>query len=209
MRKRNMLALAGTVAAVTLAVAVPASAAGPVLTAGGNTVAVGDTLTSQLASGTNATFYSSTTGTSGVKCAASDFSATATGNPAAPGTATESLTGLNFSSCTSNVVGVSGVNSITVDNLPYSATVGSDGTVTISGVQSTINLRTLLGNVNCVYKAVDLTGTADNADHSITFTNQPLTKSSGSSLCFSTAYFTATYAPVVDATQGGVPVDVN
>lgn len=99
-----------------------------------NPVAVGDVLTASLASGTNATLYSSSTGTSGVSCSASTFTATAADNPASPGTATETLTGHTFdaSSCSSNVVGVLGVTSITVDNLPYSTAVGSDGSVTVT-----------------------------------------------------------------------------
>jgi hypothetical protein len=217
MRTRSLLALAGTATALALAVAAPASAdGGAVLTtggAGGTAVATGDTLTAPLASGTSATLYSSATGTSGVSCTSSQFTATVTGNPSAPGTATESVTGHTFdsSSCTSNVTGVLGVSGITVDNLPYSATVASDGTLTVSPasgstIQTTVKLRTLLGSVTCVYQAPSLTGKADNADNSISFTNQQFTKVSGSSLCFASGYFTAKYAPVTD---GGAPVFVN
>ncbi|AKJ09974.1 Tat pathway signal sequence domain protein [Streptomyces incarnatus] len=217
MRTRSLLALAGTATALTLAVAAPASAdGGAVLTtgsAGGTAVAAGDTVTAPLASGTSATLYSSATGTSGVSCTSSQFTATVTGNPAAPGTATESVTGHTFdpSSCTSNVTGVLGVSSITVDNLPYTATVASDGTLTVSPasgstIQTTVKLRTLLGSITCVYQAASLTGKADNADNSISFTNQQFTKTSGSSLCFANGYFTAKYAPVTD---GGTPVYVN
>ncbi|MGW5331341.1 Tat pathway signal sequence domain protein [Streptomyces bauhiniae] len=214
---RTFLALAGTVTALTVAVAVPASAdAGTVLTTGGvggTAVAVGDTLTAPLAAGTSATLYSSATGTSGVNCKASQFTAQVTGNPAAPGAATESVTGHTFdsSTCTSNVTGVLGVNGITVDNLPYTASVSSDGTLSVapasgSTIQTTVRLRTLLGSVTCVYQAPGLTGKADNADNSITFTNQQFSKVSGSSLCFASGYFTAKYAPVTDA---GAPVFVN
>ncbi|MFF1282466.1 Tat pathway signal sequence domain protein [Streptomyces sp. NPDC058299] len=216
MRKRSLLALAGTATALALAAATPASAAGAVLTtgsAGGTAVAVGDTLTAPLASGTPATFYSSATGTSGVKCTGSQFTAKVTGNPAAPGTATESVTAHTFdsSTCTSNVTGVLGVNGITIDNLPYAATVASDGTLTVtppsgSVIQATVKLRTLLGSVTCVYRAPGLTGKSGNADSSITFTNQQFTKFSGSSLCFANGFFTAKYAPVTDA---GVRVYVN
>ncbi|MGW2703308.1 Tat pathway signal sequence domain protein [Streptomyces sp. NPDC001340] len=217
MRTRSLLALAGTVTALTVAMAVPASADGSaVLTtgsAGGTASAVGDTLTAPLASGTTATLYSSATGTSGVTCTSSQFTATVTGNPTAPGTATESVTGHSFdsSSCTSNVPGVLGVSSITVDNLPYIATVASDGTLTVSPasgstIQTTVKLRTLLGTITCVYQAPSLTGKADNSDSSIAFTNQQFTKSSGSSLCFANGYFTAKYAPVTDA---GARVYVN
>ncbi|KOG27883.1 hypothetical protein [Streptomyces resistomycificus] len=215
MRTRSYLTLAAAVAALTLPAVSPAAAAdGTVLTtggAGGTAVAVGDVLTASLASGTNATLYSSATGTSGVSCGTSQFTATVTDNPAAPGAATESLDAHTFSNCTANVVGVLGVTSITVNNLPYTTTVTSDGTVTVtpasgSTIQTTVVLRTLLGSINCVYQAASLTGKSDNADNSISFTAQQFTKSSGSSLCFANGYFTAKYAPVTD---GSAPVFVN
>ncbi|MFH8496996.1 Tat pathway signal sequence domain protein [Streptomyces coeruleorubidus] len=213
MRMRTLLTLTAAVAALGLTA--PASAADtPVLTtADGAAVAVGDVLDASLASGTAATFYSSATGTSGISCTSSAFAATVTDNPAAPGTATESLTSHSFdtSGCTANVVGVLGVSGITVDNLPYTTSVSSDGTVSVtpgagSAIQSTVRLRTLLGTINCVYRAPSLTGTASNADNSISFTNQQFTKASGSSLCFANAFFTAKYSPV---TKGGVAVNVN
>ncbi|MGW1503635.1 Tat pathway signal sequence domain protein [Streptomyces mirabilis] len=215
MRTRSLLALLGTAAALSVSAIAPASADDtPVLTAGGAAVATGDVLTASLASGTAATLYSSATGTSGVSCAASTFTASVSDNPTAPGTATESLSAHTFGSCTSNVIGVLGVTSVTVNNLPYTTTVASGGTVTVtpaagSTIQTTVVLRTLLGSINCVYQAPSLTGTASNTDNSITFTNQAFAKSSGSSLCFSSGYFTAKYAPVSDTTQSGTAVTVN
>ncbi|MFI6038989.1 Tat pathway signal sequence domain protein [Streptomyces sp. NPDC051315] len=212
MRIRSLLATAGTVAALSLTAVTPASAADPaVLTTANGDVAVGDVLTASLAAGTSATFYSSATGTSGVSCAASSFSATVTANPTAPGTATESLTAQTFTNCTSNVVGVLGVTSITVNNLPYTAAVSSGGTLTVSPpagskIRTTVVLRTLLGSVSCVYEGAALNGTASNTDNSIAFANQQFTKLSGSTLCFANAYFTAKYAPV---TTGGASVVVN
>ncbi|MFF9175188.1 Tat pathway signal sequence domain protein [Streptomyces sp. NPDC014793] len=217
MRTRTLLALAGAATALTVAAAVPSSAAGgAVLTTGGTggtAAAVGDTLTAPLAAGTSATLYSSATGTSGVSCKTSQFTAKVTNNPAAPGTATESVTGHTFdpSSCTSNVAGVLGVSSIVIDNLPYTATVTSAGVLSVtppsgSTIQTTVKLSTLLGTVTCVYRAPGLTGTAANGDSSISFTNQQFTKFSGSSLCFANGYFTAKYAPVTDA---GARVYVN
>ncbi|MFF4500803.1 Tat pathway signal sequence domain protein [Streptomyces sp. NPDC001401] len=217
MRTRTLITLVGAVAALSIPAAVPASAADtPVLTtgsAGGTAVAVGDVLSAPLAGGTSATLYSSATGTSGVKCTSSTFTATVTDNPTAPGTATESVSGQTFdsSSCTSNVIGVTGVTSITVDNLPYTTSVASDGTITVtpasgSTIQTTVKLKTLLGSITCVYQAPSLTGTADNTDNSINFTSQQFTKTSGSSLCFSSGYFTAKYAPVTD---NGAAVYVN
>lgn len=217
MRTRSLLALVGATAALMVSAVSPASAADTVLTTGslaGDAVAVGDVLNASLASGTTGTFYSSATGTSGISCAQSSFNATVTDNPAAPGTATESVTAHTFGSCTSNVFGVTGVTGITVNNLPYTTTVTSDGVVTVSPssgsvLQTTVVLRTLLGTINCVYQAPSITGTASNDDNSITFTAQPFTRTSGSSLCFSTGYFTAKYAPVTNATQGGATVFVN
>jgi hypothetical protein len=217
MRTRTLITLVGTVAALSIPAAVPASAADTaVLTTGslgGTAVAVGDVLSAPLAGGTSATLYSSSTGTSGVKCTSSTFTATVTDNPAAPGTATESVSGQTFdsSSCTSNVTGVLGVKSITVDNLPYTTSVASDGTLAVtpasgSTIQTTVNLTTLLGSITCVYQAPSLTGTASNTDNSINFTSQQFTKTSGSSLCFSSGYFTAKYAPVTD---NGAAVYVN
>jgi len=212
MRTRPLLALAGTVAALSLTAVTPASAAGAVLTTANGDVAVGEVLNASLAGGTAATLYSSATGTSGLSCAASGFSATVTDNPAAPGTATESLTAHTFGSCTANVVGVLGVTSITVNNLPYSTSVASDGTVTVtpasgSTIQTTVVLRTLLGSINCVYQAPSLTGVASNTDNSITFTGQQFAKTSGSSLCFANGYFTAKYSPVTDASGAAVTVN--
>lgn len=216
MRTRTSLALAAAVTSLALSAAGPASAAdGSVLTtggAGGTAVAVGAVLNSSLAAGTSATLYSSSTGTSGLSCTSSKFVASVVDNPTAPGTAIESVTEHTFdsSSCTSNVVGVLGVTSIKVDNLAYTSAVGSDGSVTItpaagSTIQTTVVLRTLLGSINCVYQAPSLSGTADNADNSISFSKQQFTKFSGSSLCFSNGYFTAKYAPVTDTTQTDSP----
>lgn len=217
MRTRSLLALVGTTAALMVSAVSPASAADTVLTTGGlagDAVAVGDTLNASLASGTTGKFYSSATGTSGISCAQSAFNATVTDNPAAPGTATESVTAHTFGSCTSNVLGVLGVTSITVNNLPYTTTVTSGGVVTVSPaagsvLQTTVVLRTLLGSINCVYQAPSITGTSNNADNSINFVSQPFTRTSGSSLCFSTGYFSAKYAPVTNATQGGGSVFTN
>lgn len=219
MRTRLATAIGAAAASLALAglAAVPASASSAVLTtgsAGGTAVAAGDTLSASLAAGTSATFYSSATGTSGVSCASSQFTATDETNPSAPGTATESLTSQTFGSCTSNVLGVTGVKSITVTALPYSASVGDSSgdpvTITASGgIQTTVVLNTLLGSVNCNYTGPSLTGAADNSTQGISFSNQQFTKTSGSSLCFSTAYFSASYGPVTDTSQGGASVWVN
>ncbi|MEU1689669.1 Tat pathway signal sequence domain protein [Micromonospora sp. NPDC005707] len=208
--------LTGVVGAAPAVAAPTSSLASAVLTyptPAGTAVGVNDVIQASLKTGTNATFYSSATGTTGVKCAASSFSAKVLTNPTAPGTATESLTAQSFTSCTTNVFGTTGVQSVTVNNLPYATKVTSvGGVVTISGtatapIQSTVVLNSLLGPITCVYRtgANSLTGTAANATNSITFTNQVLTKFSGPSLCFGTAYFSATYSPVRDTSRTGSP----
>ncbi|MEV4758423.1 Tat pathway signal sequence domain protein [Micromonospora sp. NPDC049559] len=218
MRKYGYLALVAIPTLLaTLVVADPAAAAGNVLThgsAGGSAVAVNDVLTASLAAGTTANFYSTATGTTGVRCSSSSFSATVTANPAAPGVATETLTAQTFGNCTSNVFGTTGVRSVTVDNLPYATTVDSaTKAVTISGtaaapIQTTIVLSTILGTTTCVYRSATNTvsGVASNTDLSITFTSQQFTKFSGPGTCFANGYFTAKYSPVRDTSQAGSPV---
>ncbi|MET8907469.1 Tat pathway signal sequence domain protein [Micromonospora sp. NPDC004551] len=207
--------LTGVVGAAPAVAAPTSSLASAVLTyptPAGTAVAVNDVVQASLKTGTNATFYSSTTGTTGIKCAASSFTAKVITNPTAPGTATESLTAQTFSSCTTNVIGTTGVQSITVNNLPYNASVTSAGVVTISGgaagpFQSTVVLNSLLGPMTCVYRSAtnSIVGTAINGTNSIVFTNQPLTKFSGPATCFGTAYFSATYSPVRDTSRTGSP----
>jgi hypothetical protein len=216
---RSLVSLTAAAAALALPVAVAASAPAAaddvaVLTTGtvgGPSVAEGSTITASLASGTSATLYSTATGTSGITCGTSTFTATVGSNPTAPGTAVESLTGQTFGNCTSNVIGVLGVTSITVNNLAYTTDVSSGGAVSVtptSGpIQTTVVLRTLLGSVSCVYQAAaGLSGTADNSDNSIKFSNQQFTRTSGSSLCPANGFWTAKYSPV---TAGGEAVYVN
>jgi hypothetical protein len=212
MRKLLFLAAAAVAAGALTLAGQPAYADDPaVLTTGsasGTNATVGDTLAATLATGTTADFFTTATGTTGVTCTTSTFNAAVADNPAAGGTATESLTVQTFTGCTSNILGVTAVNSITVDALPYSAAVGN-GSIVLTGnpIQATVVLRTILGSVTCVYQADNgtLTGTTDNADNSINFTAQGFTKSTGPSLCPGSSFFTATYAPVVDSSIDGSP----
>ncbi|MDH6116220.1 Tat pathway signal sequence domain protein [Kitasatospora sp. GAS204B] len=218
MRKRLYLGAATAAAALAALTAMPASASSSVLTygsAGGSTVATGDVLTAALQSGTAATLYSTAAGGTGVSCSSSSFSATVVSNPAAPGTAVETLNSQTFSGCSAvNIPGVTGVNSVTVNNLTYTNNVG-DGTgnpVTLSPgtagpIQTTIKLRTLLGSVTCTYQAspTSLSGATDNTAQTISFSNQSFSKSSGPATCFAAGYFTASYGPVQDTSQAGSP----
>ncbi|MFB7616353.1 Tat pathway signal sequence domain protein [Kitasatospora sp. NPDC056181] len=227
MRTRTCLALAAV--AATLAVgAAPASAspggtvaAAAVLTtggAGGTPVAVGDVLAAPLAANTRATFYSTAAGSTGVTCGVSQLTAQVLDNPAAPGTATESLTGHTFSSCTSNVTGVTSVRSLTVGNLPYTVSVGDSAgnpvavtSGTAGPIQATAVLNSWFGTLTCSYQLSGaFTGSADNAAHSLVFRNEHFVKSGGSVLCPADGYFSATYGPVADTSRAGSPaVDVN
>ncbi|MEU9045378.1 MULTISPECIES: Tat pathway signal sequence domain protein [unclassified Kitasatospora] len=218
MRIRRTLATAALAAlALTGAAVAPAEAATAVLTTGSSTgpaVAVGDVLSANLASGSYATFYNSATGTSGIKCAASSFSATVTANPAAPGSAVEQLNTQTFGSCTSNVLGVTGVRSITVTNLPFTNTVSDAPGYPVKltpgaagAMGTTVVLSTILGSISCNYQnATGINGTASNTGSTIGFSAQPFTLVSGPGLCFSTGYFSATYGPVTDTSVAGSPV---
>lgn len=218
MRIRLAAATTAATAAAALALlpATSASAASAVLTygsVGGSAVVDGDVLTAPLASGTDATFYSSATGTTGVVCAVSTFTAKVISNPAAPGTADESLTGQTFDSCTSNVAGVTGVNSVTVNLLPYDSTVSDSAgypvtvrpTSSTSPIETTVVLNTLLGSATCVYRASGLDGNASNTAQTITFQNQVFQLYQGPATCFPTGYFSASYGPVSDTSQAGSP----
>jgi hypothetical protein len=180
---------------------------------GGANVAVGDVLTANIKTGTTADFATASGGTTGIKCAASAFTATVVDNPPAPGVATESTTAQTFGSCTTNILGATRVNSVVVNNAPFTTTVESGtGTVTVTGtatapIQTTLNLGTILGSVTCVYVATagSITGVSSNVDNSIAFANQQFSKSSGPITCPASGFFTATYAPVLDTTLADTP----
>ncbi|MEV4347133.1 Tat pathway signal sequence domain protein [Actinoplanes sp. NPDC049596] len=213
---RSLFVITAVAAAVGLG-ATPALADAPaVLTvgaAGGTAVAVGDVLTAAVATGTTADFTTTAGGTTGVKCAQSAFTATVVDNPEAPGVATESVTEHTFATCTANILGVTRVNSVTVNNTPFATTVDSaTGAVTVTGtdtapIQTTLSLGTILGSVTCVYRANGnaIAGVSANEDNSITFTQQAFTKSSGPITCPGAGFFTARYAPVLDSTVEGTP----
>ena len=217
MRTRLVLAAAAATTAIGMA-ATPNLAAGDtaVLTTGstgGSTVAVGDALSAPLLSGTQATFYNSATGTTGVTCSTSQVSAQVASNPASPGSAAEQLTGLNFDSCSSNVSGVLSVQSLSVDNLPYNVSVSDASGFpvaitpgTAGPVQATAVLNTLFGTVTCSFQLSGaFSGTADDTANSLSFSNEHFTLSSGSSLCPADGYFSAGYGPVTDTTASGAP----
>ncbi|MGW0122441.1 Tat pathway signal sequence domain protein [Streptomyces sp. NPDC003327] len=217
MQQRALLATVGLAVAATLATATQAGASGTVLTTGsssGPSVAVGDVLTASLSAGSTARIATTLGGSTGITCNSSAFTASVTGNPAAPGTATESLSAHTLASCTTNIMGATGVQSITVNNLPYTTAVTSGGSLTVTAgsagpIQTTLKINTILGPTTCVYRATGLTATPSNTDNSLTFKDQLFTKASGPGTCPANGYFSAKYGPVVDTTQGGAVVFVN
>ncbi|RKE22942.1 Tat pathway signal sequence domain protein [Streptomyces sp. TLI_171] len=214
MRNRLYAAVAALAAAGALLAlpAVPASAAGTqVLTIAGTTtpVGVGDSLSAGLVGGTFATMYNPGT-TTGVKCSVSTIGGKVAANPAATGSATASgpVSVLTFSGCTSNVVGVTGVNSLTMSNLPYTLAITDSAgfPATLTGtIQAVVSLKTLAGNATCTYSSPTgvLNGNATNSPAQIGLTNQPFTKLTGPSICFANINFSASYGPVTDTTLGG------
>jgi hypothetical protein len=95
-------------------------------------------------------------------------------------------------------------------NGPYSMSISSDGTVTVTGpIQFTIKFCTLLGTITCVYAAENntITGTASNIDNSITFNKQKFIKISGPSSCPAVLYLSLKVGPLRDS--AGALVFVN
>jgi hypothetical protein len=217
MRKLAQSAVVLLALGAAVLIATPSFAAGSnVLTTGsvgGPNVAVNDVLQASLKSGTNATF---TSGSTVVTCAASTFTATVTSNPAAGGTANESLTAQSFTSCTATGnSNVRGVNSLTVNNLPYNTAVtGTSLTISAGAagsVKATISLNTIIGTVNCSYGPGtggngSINGTTSNTDNSVTFGSQTFNRITGNQfVCPANTVFAATYAPSVDTSVSGSP----
>lgn len=202
-------ALAGALFAV-VATAPASSAAGAVITVGslgGTAAGADDHFVATLVTGTKATFFSGMS--TGVSCSSSTVTGTLTSNPSAPGDASGTVDAVSFGNCTSNVVGVTGVNGISVAGLPLPFSVDSDTMVAIGGtVDVAVILGTVLGPTTCDYTGGPLIGSFNNADSTVHFTGQHFSKSSGSSLCMTDSSWSATYV-VRDSTAGGLPVFVN
>jgi len=203
MRKHTYLAAGFAAGALLTAFSIaPATAdTADELTAGGTNVAVGDSVTANLAS-SNATF---STSIGNIVCTASNFASTVATNPAEDtAEATETVTALAFSGCTSTVSGTTGVSSIglTSGTTP-TATVdddsSADSAITLDVSPSvTVVLKTVLGNIKCIYAGA-VSGAIDNTAETITFSGQSVAKQSGSSFaCPASGSFTAAYGPTVD-----------
>ncbi len=226
---RKYLGAAAAAAAATLLMAVPAFASSNAVLSdtaanpNGTNTAVGAVITSNLAAGTNATFFTTSTGTTGISCSVSTTKATVLTNPTAPGTATLSLTNQDFTNTSTNCTingGGKTVNSITIDHLPYNVSIASGGSVTISpgtsgNIHTTVSITTIFNQtISCAYHvdatSGNVTGNASNTNNDIKFTNQKFDIDTGQNgQCPSTSFFTADYGPQVDSGNGNAKVFTN
>jgi hypothetical protein len=215
---KRLLSVAAAAAGAILVVApaLPASASGsPVLTVGstsGTAVAVGDTLTASQESGTDVTIPTTSGGSTGITCTAASLTASVTANPDSSGNADESVTGLTTTGCTSNITGVTGVNSVTLNNLPYNASVAPGGNLTVTAgsagaIQSTVSLKTVLGTITCVYKLTNtFVAVVHNGNNTIVVVTIEFTLVSGPAVCPKNGFLSVTLGPVIDTTQGNQKV---
>jgi len=205
MSRLRLLAATAAASLGLLALAAPASAGvrphvPPVLalgSTGGPAVAVGDTVTAPLKTGTTLTVGS-------VTCTAGGFTATDLTNPTAPGTAQLGVSAMPIAACGTGT-------SVSVVNLPLNLVVTSPTKAVLAATGTpfhlTVTQSSPLGSVTCVYAAGGggLQGSVANPDNSMHFSNT-LAKFSGSAACPVSAAMTMTYAPM---NVGGTAVFVN
>jgi hypothetical protein len=209
--RRLILGAIGAAAAIVVMAPMAASAATTdVLTitkVGGTNVAVKAKLSASLKSGTKAVFSDGSAGS--VSCAKSTVAESVTANPAKPGTAALSITGLSLSSCTASISGITvTVKSVTDYKPPFKATVsdakGFPVTVTKPGFVVVASADGI--TVTCTYQAAKITGAASNTGSSVAFKDQAFKVVTGSnSLCPSGGDLTVTYSPVEDTSVKGDP----
>ncbi|HEX4787365.1 MAG TPA: hypothetical protein VH372_02800 [Actinospica sp.] len=229
---RRKLAYLGTAAAAAVAVVLSTSPAfassGDVLSygavnPGGTNVATTDALTGSLAAGTTNTFKFTSNGTSvTITCTAATLNAKASTNPAAPGTATVSISTLTFNDgatqCT--LTGLSGVTVVSAvlksgTTATASVTDGTTDNFTITSLNEAVTLHTGVGNIICDYgtnsSVTSILGVVTNPNSSgtggtIAFSSDPVALISGSSFCGasgSTGTFTATFGGITDTSGTG------
>jgi len=216
-RRLAVLGVAAVSASALVVSASPAFAAsGDVLSVGaanpsGTNVAVGDTLTGSLASGTTNSFTFTSGGkTVTIVCNAASMSATDSTNPTAPGTANLSIGTLTFTSCT--LTGISGVtvSSVKLNGAASANVTSSPKDFNVTALDERVALNNGLGTINCDYGTTTahspIVGTITNPPTgTIAFTNQTVWLLSGTSVCGapgSTGLFNMTLGSVVDASQG-------
>ncbi|MFG1805336.1 hypothetical protein [Streptomyces sp. NPDC049040] len=226
---RRISTLAAALPAALLAAIVPAAAATPSAAAfpvlsqtvpGGPAVIPGDILKSSLTPGTPLNFPTAPGGSVGLFCKQSSWVGQTLSNPAAPGTAAiKLLNPFTIASCFDNSPTVTGVVGVTVGNLPATMTVSDTSGYPIQILPSTgplvisYTVTTTGPTVTCTFQAGGpVNGTTAPGGAPWQFVNQPFKLVSGAlPACGTapTAYLTARYSPVVDATAGGTTVYVN
>lgn len=141
------------------------------------------------------------------ECKSGSTAATVKSNPAAPGTASLSMTSMTFSNCAVSINGGPVGITLTANNLPYSLTISDveGDAVVIGPVNLTLKVPSL-GGLSCTYAATGLSGHYVNAANGVVLNpGQNLTKTSGT-LCPGTfAIGGATLAPVTDTSVTGSP----
>jgi hypothetical protein len=209
MRKSSKILIATTIGLAT-ALAVGLSPAFATTTdvltygsSGGTNVAVHNTLSTSLSSGTTATFYDSTSGTEGLSCTGSTMTDSVSTNPAAPGTASLSTTGLTYSGCTSNIFGFDTVEAAQVFGLPYATSAVDSGSnpISISGVIFRILLSGSQGTEQCNYEVASgaLTGSTSYSKQDFQLYIQ------SDQTCPGDMYASATYGTIHDTSVSGSP----
>ncbi|GAA1993593.1 hypothetical protein [Catenulispora subtropica] len=216
MRKRTLATAAVAACGLALGIAGPAGAStGGVLTvgsAGGTDVNVGDTLTGAISS--NFVF---TTSGGKITCTTGQFTATDSTNGPVGGTATESISQLHAdaANCTTTISGTTKVVSVEINGAATgTVTDGASPTLHVTGLDEKVTLRSILGtNVVCDFgttgSVTEIDGALSNTTNGATFTNQPVNKITGSSLCPANGTFSGGIGPIKDTTQASQNTFVN
>lgn len=230
----GLLAVAATVPTAAAAVAstgaaasagstpLSSSAAVPTLTVNspsGPAVNPGDVLNSSLTTGTVLSLTTASGGGVGLFCKQSSWQATNLSNPPVGGAALSRITLMTIASCTDNNPGVASVSGVAVTNLPDMLQVIGAGSFPVqilpSGaplqIVATLVLSTGATTV-CTYQSnPPINGNTGLGAVPWSFTNQTFALTGGPlPFCGATTdYFSASYSPVTDLTQGGGNVFVN
>jgi hypothetical protein len=201
------IAAIGGAAAIAISMATSASASTTdVLTYGsaGSNVSSGAALSSSLAAGTDATFYTTTTGTTGQSCGTGTTSTQVTANPAAGGTATLSAESVRFTSCSNTYNDLITTATFDVNTI----SIGTSGSSTSDATASvTYSIpRDLNGAQTCDY-AGSVSGTNSFSNQEFTLTGGYIAGSlaENDSACATTLYFTAAFGATEDTSVSGDP----
>jgi hypothetical protein len=205
--KRTSLAVLALAGAASVLAAGPAASAEPaeVTLPSGAAVPVGDHLGASLSS-TTAVFNTSA---GKITCTAGSFVANMVNNPASGGTteATETLTTLTFTGCTTTIVGVTGVSSVAL-NGTANVTLSDDGSsdsLVITNLDEKVKLTAIIGAPVCDYgthgTVTSVTGALNTTTSGVSFAAAPVALISGSGVCPGSGTFTATFGPIIDQSQ--------